>query len=206
MQHKPKLKICRRLGTRVFSKCENPRFTTTPKFRMGAGGKRPRGRSISEFGTQLLEKQRVRYTYNLRERQFAKYVREASAKKSVNPTEHLYRTLESRLDNILFRLGFTKSRAAARQMVSHGHIMVNGRRITIASMSLRPGDVLQIRPGSKNKELFAGLSERLKEHAAPKWLLLDENKLEGTVKALPAPDNTTGESFNLTSLIEFYGR
>lgn len=208
MNKQPKYKICRRLGGAVFPKCENPRFSSAQasKQRTGRTGKKSGGRSASEYGTQLLDKQRVRYTYNLRERQFARYVHEAAEKKGTNPAEYLYRRLESRLDNVIFRLGFAKSRAAARQMVSHGHIVVNDKKVTIPSFGVRLGDVVGIRKGSKDKALFGDMSLRLKDHTSPKWLLLDDKKTEGKIKDLPVPDAVTGDAANFTSVLEFYGR
>ena len=205
MNKQPKLKICRRLGSAVFPKCENPRVAESissgrVKQKRGRGG-----RSLSEYGNQLLEKQRARYTYNLRERQFARYAREAASKKGGMPMLRLYQALESRIDNVVFRLGFTKTRAAARQMVSHGHITVNGKKITIPSRPMRPGDVVGIRSGSANKTFFNDLAERLKEHAPPSWLSVDE-KREGNVLKEPSPDSTSGEAMNLASVLEFYGR
>lgn len=207
MNKQPKYKICRRLGGAVFPQCENPRFVAAARAPKQRGGqKKSGGRAVSEYGTQLLDKQRVRYTYNLRERQFARYVREAAAKKAVSPAEYLFRTLESRLDNVVYRLGFAKSRAAARQMVSHGHVTVNDEKVTIPSLSVRAGDVISIRKGSKDKTIFGDLPERLKDYTAPKWLLLDEKKFEGTVKEMPTPGMATGDAGNLTSVLEFYGR
>ncbi|MBI1998978.1 MAG: 30S ribosomal protein S4 [Parcubacteria group bacterium] len=207
MNKQPKFKICRRLGEAVFSKCENPRFNAAKTSKEQRGGRKTKGgRSLSEYGTQLLDKQRVRYTYNLRERQFARYVREASLKKGVNPTEYLYRTLESRLDNVIFRLGFAKSRAAARQLVSHGHIVVNGKKVKAPSFSVSPGDTIGIRKESRNKTLFGELPARLKDRVFPKWLVVNDQGTEGEVKDAPIPETATGDAMNLTSVLEFYGR
>ncbi|MBI3019859.1 MAG: 30S ribosomal protein S4 [Parcubacteria group bacterium] len=205
MNKQPKYKICRRLGGAVFPQCENPRFAAAhaPKQR---GGQKKGGRAASEYGTQLLDKQRVRFTYNLRERQFARYVREAAEKKGISPAEYLFRILESRLDNAVYRLGFAKSRAAARQMVSHGHITVDGKKVTIPSFGVRPGNIIRIRDGSKNKTLFGDVAVRLKDYTAPTWLVLDEKKTEGKVKDMPVPDTAAGDIGNLTSVLEFYGR
>ena len=204
MNKQPKYKICRRLGLAVFSKCENPKFSAVPKQK--ARKSKSGGRALSEYGTQLLEKQRARFSYNLRERQFAKYVREATEKKGANPAENLYRTLESRLDNAVFRLGFAKSRAGARQAISHGHVTINGKKTTVPSFEVRAGDIVGIRKESAEKGLFSGLAEKLKEYTPPVWLSLDTQKKEGTVKASPSLKNAPGDPINLTALIEFYGR
>ena len=204
MNKQPKYKICRRVGEAVFSKCESPRFAAS------AEKKRPKkkgaGRALSEYGTQLLDKQRVRYTYNLRERQFARYVEKAATKKGVTPAEYLYRTLEARLDNVVYRLGFTQSRASARQMVSHGHIVVNEKKVNLPSYAVRTGDIVRVRKESKDKALFAALPERLKDRITPSWLVLDEKKMEGVIKTEPVPDKAGGGIGVLTSVLGFYGR
>jgi len=196
-------KICRRLGARVFSKCENPKFVLSPKIRSRT---KRRQRPLSEFGVQLLEKQKVRYLYGLRERQFSNYVKVATSKKGVNPAQELFKNLESRLDNTVFHLGFAKTRPFARQMISHGHIVVNGRKVTIPSYKVKKGDRISVRPGSGQKALFHDLGERLKEQKCPAWLSLNQKKHEGVVAGAPALDDSSGALFNLTSVVEFYSR
>jgi len=161
--------------------------------------------NISEFGSQLREKQKVRVTYGLRERQFANYVKEASSKKGVNPTERLYENLESRLDSVAYRMGFAVSRSIARQMVSHGHLTVNGKRVNIPSYRVSPGDVIAIREGSKGKVLFTNLAERLEKYNAPMWLYVDVAKLTGTIQTMPK-SSESDQVFNFSSVIEFYSR
>ena len=207
MKKPPKFKLCRRLGGAVFSKCENPRFVAATAARSG-GGKTSgaRKRTVSEYGAALLDKQRVRYTYNIRERQLARYVREAAEKRGVNQADYLYRVLESRLDNIVFRLGLAKSRAAARQMVSHGHVLLNDKKVTIPSCAVRPGDRVGVRPGSADSGLFRDVVARLKEYIAPAWLELDGKGRGGKVVKEPVSDVRTGERMNFTTVLEFYGR
>ena len=195
-------KTARRLGARIFSKTQSPKFVLARS--RAIGKKRPS--ALSEYGLQLLEKQKARYSYNLNERQFSKYAKMAISKKGVNPAEFLYKNLESRLDNIVYRLGLAKTRPYARQMVSHGHIMVNGRRVTIPSMSLRSGDAVSIRPGSKNKRMFESMAERLKDHAAPSWLTLDRDKIHGVVSGAPSLQEMSDGIFSLASVVEFYSR
>ncbi|MBI4118432.1 MAG: 30S ribosomal protein S4 [Parcubacteria group bacterium] len=200
----PKLKqfkIARRLGARVFPKTENPKFVITPKMRT----RKHRTQPLTEFGTQLLEKQKARYYYGVRERQFGNYVKKASAKKGSNPAQELYRLLESRLDNTVFRLGFAQSRALGRQLVSHGHIMVNDRKVSIPSYSVRPGDRIAIRLQSRDKSLFLTLAERIKDHTPPQWLSRTET-FGAVVKGAPAIDKQQEMVFNITSIIEFYSR
>lgn len=198
----PKYKICRRLGERVFSKCQTTKFTISGTTKKTKSKKRA---TTSEYGHQLLEKQKVKYTYGLRERQFANYIKEVRTKKEANPVEELYKNLESRLDNIVYRLGLVNSRIFARQMVSHGHIMVNDYKVNIPSYRIKTGDVISIRPQSRNKKLFKWFEENKKDYQIPVWLSFNEAKMAGTVKNLPAfsPEVST---LNFSSILEFYSR
>ena len=194
-------KTARRLGARIFSKTQNPKFTLTKKHVV-----RKHPSPITEYGLQLLEKQKMRFTYNLKERQFATYVKKAILKKGVSSAEHLYKNLESRLDNVVFRLGLAKTRPLARQMVSHGHITVNGRRVNIPSSMVKEGDRVGIRPGSREKKMFVGIAESLKIHQAPPWLVLDAEKREGSVVGVPKAEGHSGDVFNVGAVIGFYSR
>ena len=194
-------KIARRLGSPIFSKCDNPKFSITKK----TYGKRG-FRQQSEYGLQLLEKQKVRYIYGLREKQFSNYIKSAMTKKGVKVTDELFKLLELRLDNVVYRLGLAKTRRFARQIVSHGHILVNGRKVTIPSYSVKKGDVLGVRKGSEDKVLFLNLSERLKDYKTPNWLVFNEKKKEGKIEGEPKISDDSGLVFDLTSVIEFYSR
>lgn len=199
----PKYKICRRLGSHVYEKCQTQKFQLS-EARKTKGFRGGRRRNVSEYGEQLLEKQRVRFTYGLKEKQFANYVKSASASANV-PTEELYQRLERRLDNVIYRLGLAPSRAYARQLVSHGHVSVNGRRLNIPSYSVRVGDVISLKESTKKKNIFEHLSERVKESKQPAWLSFDAKKFEATVSSLPkAESHELG--FNLSSVIQFYSR
>ncbi|MBI2047993.1 MAG: 30S ribosomal protein S4 [Parcubacteria group bacterium] len=201
MQKLKQYKTARRLGARIFSKTQNPKFMLTKK---PATRKHPS--PISEFGLQLIEKQKMRFTYNLKERQCATYVKKAMSKKGVNPAHYLYKNLESRLDNVVYRLGFAKSRPLARQIVSHGHITVNDRRVNIPSYSVKEGDRIGIRAGSRERKLFTDIAEPLKTHTPPSWLTLDAKKIEGRVAAPPKMEVASGDVFNLGAVIGFYSR
>lgn len=198
-------KTCRRLGESICGrgeKCASVKKPYPPGIR--DSDRKHRG-SVSEFGTQLREKQKVRNTYGLRERQFSSYVKEASSKSGANPVERLYENLESRLDNVAYRLGFATARSSARQMVSHGHITVNGKRMNVPSYRVKSGDVLAIREGSKSKVIFSGLAERLEKHKTPVWANMDAKHLKGNL--VSSPKLAEGEvTFNLASVIEFYSR
>jgi len=166
------------------------------------GGKR---RNVSEYGEQLLEKQRVRFTYGLKEKQFSNYVKKATEKSGAVPVEELYQSLERRLDNVIYRLGLAPSRAYARQLVSHGHIAINGRRLNIPSYTVRVGDVISLKESTKKKNIFDLMNERVKEFKQPSWLTFDAKKFEAKVTALPkAEAHELG--FDLSSVVQFYSR
>jgi small subunit ribosomal protein S4 len=196
----PKYKIARRLGAGVFEK------TQTQKFALSEARKKSdrKGGPKSDFAVQMLEKQKARYTYLLSEKQFSKYVKSAIEKQGDN-REILFKTLESRLDNIVLRAGFATTRLAARQLVSHGHLMVNDRRVTIPSYSVRVGDKISIRPGSAKKPVFMTLEERLKKLQAPAWLKVEPEKQTIEVQGIPklVPEELL---FNIGQVLEFYSR
>jgi len=199
----PKYKICRRVGDRVFGKCQTTKFTVsgTAKKRIG---KRPKG-APSEYSLQLTEKQKARFTYGLSEKQFSNYVSKVRSGKVENPTLSLYKLLESRLDNVIFRMGLASTRLAARQMVAHGHIVVNGVKVRIPSYQVKKGDVIKIRPGSRESALFQELGEKMKNYSLPDWVSFDTEKNEGSVRGEP----TLGKSeanIDFGSILEFYSR
>lgn len=199
----PKYKIARRLGSRIFSKTQTTKFSisgTTP--RASRGG---RSKALSEYASQLIEKQKARYAYGLKEGQFANYIKKVHLQKAGNPNINLYRFLECRLDNIVFRLGLTPSRYAARQMISHGHILVNGRRLNIPSTQIKIGDKIKIRPQSQSLGLFKNLTERLKDYQTPEWVSFDPANGEGIVKAAPVLGQTESD-INFGAILEFYSR
>jgi len=199
MLKKPKFKIGRRLGAGVYDKCQTPKFSASAK--SGPIGRRPK--APSEYGAQLLEKQKVRFSYGITERQLANYVRKAAHLKGAGIVPKLYESLESRLDNAVYRMGLAPSRRAARQMVSHGHFIVNGHRVTVPSYELKSGDVIQIREGSKIRKIFENLTERLKDYNAPPWITFDIESMSG--KMLEKPQNP--ETFlDLNAVLEFYSR
>ncbi|HEY4503773.1 MAG TPA: 30S ribosomal protein S4 [Candidatus Paceibacterota bacterium] len=200
----PKYKIARRLGVSVFEK------TQTQKYAMRLGQKAQRAQSQSRpkaksnYGLGMLEKQKARYSYGITAKQFGKYVKQAIEKKG-NSSELLIRTLEGRLDNVALRSGFTTTRQAARQMVSHGHLTVNSDIVTIPSYEVNVGDVIAIREGSKKKALFLSLDERFKTVKIPAWLKLDFDKKEIKVEGVPRAEESE-LLFNVGAVLEFYSR
>jgi small subunit ribosomal protein S4 len=202
MINKPKFKICKRLGPGVYDKCQTPKFSASSG-KFSSSKKRRRPKAISEYGTQLIEKQKVRFSYGINETQLSNYVKKAIQNKGVSTAEKFYEELESRLDNVIYRMGLGVSRRAARQMVSHGHFVVNDKRVTVPSYEVKLGDIIKIREGSKSKKIFEGLVLKLKDYNLPVWLVFDVNKLEG--KILAKPKNL--ESFiDLNAVLEFYSR
>ncbi len=196
----PKYKIARRLGATVFEKTQTQKYA----IRNGQRSERSRPRAKSDYGLGMLEKQKARYSYGVTAKQFTKYVKQAIDKKG-SSAELLVRTLEGRMDNIALRSGFTTTRQAARQLVSHGHLTVNGKIVTIPSYQVQVGDVVSIREGSKKKVLFANLDERLKTIKIPAWLKLNFDKKEITVDGVPHAEQSE-LLFNVGAVLEFYSR
>lgn len=200
MLAKPKYKVCKRLGNGVYEKCQTQKFALSEaRAKKGFRGRR----NISDFGKQLLEKQKVRYAYGITEKQLRKYV--AAANKTKEPTPELFKQLESRLDNTTYRLGFAPTRRAARQMVSHGHLTVNGKKMTIPSYTVQKGDVIAVRENSKTKPLFTANADAIAERHVPKWLTADAKKLTASAKS--APEFVASDTiFDLPAVFEFYSR
>src|SRR3989344_5434247 len=171
MISKPKFKICRRLGPGVYDKCQTTKFSTSSGKFASPGARRPK--APSEYGAQLIEKQKIRFSYGISERQLSNYVKKAFHVKGIGTAEKLYEELESRLDNVIYRMGLSPSRRGARQMVSHGHFIVNDKKVTIPSYELKSGDIIKIREGSKTKKIFSNMAEKLKEYNPPTWLRFD---------------------------------
>ncbi len=199
----PKYKIAKRLGAQVFDKTQTQKFQLS-EARSGKKVGRRFGNK-SEYSRQLLEKQKVRFSYYVSERQFKNYVKKAMDTTGANPSEALYMSLETRLDNTIYRMGFAPTRQAARQMVSHGHILLNGRRVKSPSFTVGKGDVVSVRGGSRTSSLFTDLAEKLKDFKSPEWFLFDTEKLEGTVVALPKYDKVLSH-FDLSPVLEYYSR
>ena len=199
----PKYKIAKRLGAPIFEKCQTQKFEISASKKGATRGKRPR--QLSEYGKQLLEKQKVRFTYGITERQFGKYVKEVTSDHRSDPAEALFRRLETRLDNAVYRLGLASTRRAARQMVSHGHILVNGRRSTIPSRALHDGDVIAVREGSRATSLFTGYQERFMDMTIPSWLSWNPKEMSGSVSGVPSY-TTTDAPADMGAVLSFYSR
>lgn len=192
-------KKCRREGEKLLIKgdrCLSPKCALTKRaYAPGDHGQGFHGK-VSEFGRQLREKQKARRIYGISESQFSKYV-EKSDKIIGNKSENLMRFLETRIDNVVYRLGFASSRSLARQMVSHGLFNINGRKVGTASLIVKASDVISPR----KKEMF----KEITLNSSITWLEVDSKKLEGTVKHLPVRDEID-TPINESLIIEFYSR
>ncbi len=201
----PKYKIARRLNAPVFEKTQSQKFALSQarKTKTKGSGRGPRQKSA--FGEQMIEKQKARFTYLLTEKTFSNYVRKAiEGRESTVPT--LFGLLESRLDNVVYRIGLATTRSGARQMTSHGHVTVNGKRVTIPSYQVYEGDVIGVREGSLKKPLFVGATERMKNFTPPVWIKTDPEKVQAVITGKPSIANKTDTLFDLNLVIEFYSR
>jgi len=177
-------KICRRLGEKLFLKgerCMSAKCAMVKRpFPPGQKAKKRRG-SLSEYGKELKEKQKMKKWYGLSESQMERYIKEVEKRRAKieNVADALIEKIESRLDNTIFRLGLAKSRAQAAKLVSHGHFMVNGRKVDIPSYEIKIGDIISIRPGSRKKEPLKDLDALMKNYKLPPWLNFDKDKGEG---------------------------
>ena len=191
----------------VARKCRS--FDISP-MTMGYGNKKStrnpggtRRKKVSQYGQQLKEKQKVKFIYGVLEKQFEKYYTKATNMKGITG-DNMLQLLEQRLDNVVYRLGLGKSRRAARQIVVHGHIRVNGQKVDIPSYSVKVGDVITLRQKSTESELFKGLREGT-GMVTPKWLSFDAANLTGKVEALPTREDVDFEA-QMNMIVEFYSR
>ncbi len=197
---------CRRAGEKLFlkgDKCLGPKCPILKRnFPPGQHGVASKRNKPSSYGRQLREKQEAKQHYGLRERQFENYVEEA-ARKIGDTSKYLINYLESRLDNVVFRMGFAPSRSMARQLVSHGHITVNGKKLDIASYRVKVGDEIALSTKAHSKKAFENLAEKLGKYEAPSWLHVDAKKFAAKVLNTPTVDVVP---FNPKAIIEFYSR
>ncbi len=198
----PKFKIAKRLGAPVFEKTQTQKF----RVKMEASSKNKKGsKNRSSYGLQLIEKQKARFTYGITAKQFGKYIKEVIDSKTVHGSEELYKKLETRLDNVVYRLGLANTRRFARQLVSHGHITLNGVKNTIPSTIVKEGDVISVREGSKNTKAFKDLADIHKNYTAPNWLSFDLDKMSGKMVKFPTLEGQE-VLFDLGQVIEFAKR
>jgi len=207
---KAKCKQCRRVGTKLFlkgdrcstSKCAIVKRNYIPGMHGTKIGKA--GTRLTGYGIQLQEKQKAKKTYRILEKQFSNYFKKAINTKG-DTAEVLYRFLELRVDNVVFRGGFASSRDKARQIVNHGLLFVNGKKVNIPSYQVRLKDKITIKKEAQAKKIFEGLSESLQGKEVAEWLLVDPKELAITVIDLPSLKKTK-PNFDLKAIIEFYSR
>jgi len=210
-------KICRRLGTKLFLKGEKCFSPKCPMLRRPypPGRRKRRRRNLSEYNKELREKQKLRNWYNLGETQFKNYVKEVLKKRAKSSKDKtvkeadaptlLIQKLERRFDNVIFRMGFASSRPQAKQLVSHGHFLVNKKRVNISSYQVKKGDKISISENSRKEEIFKNLPTLLKKKQIASWLLVDVKKLEGEVKSLPTLEEVA-PPVEISMIFEFYSR
>ena len=208
----PVCRLCRREGTKLYLKgarCDGPKCPIVKRvpaknYPPGQHGQR-RTRRPSEYGLQLREKQKVRRYYGVLESQFHKHYVEAERQGGVTG-DNLLQILETRLDNVVFRMGFADSRRQARQLVRHGHFVVNGRKTNIPSFIVRPNDEIRVRTESRTREYFKDFGEVLSTKRAPEWLSVNVGDLGGKVLNLPARDQFEFPGFIESLIVEYYSR
>ena len=197
----PKTKISRRFGVAIFGPSK-----ALERKNYGPGMHGPKGsrRKQSEYAVALAEKQKLRYQYGVLERQFRRYFSIASSKRGVTG-EILLQLLETRLDNVIYRLGFANSRSAARQMVSHGHVQVNGRKVNISSFNVKAGDAITVKEKPQSRRLAAKNLELTQITPVPDWLTVDKEQFSGKVSRIPSREEIA-PIVNEQLIVELYSR
>lgn len=203
----PKCKQCRRIGEKLFLKgerCLSAKCGITKRnFPPGMHGGKGRSRQ-TEYGTQLAEKQKAMKEYRMLEKQFRLTFLKAQAMTG-NVGENFLKLLETRLDNTVYRLGFAPSRDNARQIVTHGHITVNNKKVNIPSYQMKTGDIIRVKEGSRRKKAFSKLAEDLKKAKLPSWLNLEKEETAGKVLHVPGKADLAA-NINAQMIVEYYSR
>ncbi len=197
----PKDKISRRFGVPLFG---TTKTLETKNYAPGMHGPKGGRRKSSDYAIALAEKQKLRFQYGVLERQFRRYFGIAQKKRGVTG-ELLLQMLETRLDNVVFRLGLANSRSAARQFVGHGHIMVNGRKVDIPSFSVKAGDVVAVKESARSRSLSARSLELMQITPVPDWLVLEKDNFRGSVSRIPTRDEIA-PIVNEQLIVELYSR
>ncbi|MBE7216441.1 30S ribosomal protein S4 [Shewanella benthica] len=200
----PKLKLSRREGTDLFLKSGVRAIDSKCKLDTAPGQHGARKTRLSEYGVQLREKQKVRRTYGVLEKQFRNYYKDAARQKG-NTGENLLTLLETRLDNVVYRMGFGATRAESRQLVSHKSIMVNGSVVNIPSFKVSASDVISIREKSKKQARIVAALEVASQREKPTWVEVDNTKMEGAFKRLPERSDLSAE-INEQLIVELYSK
>jgi len=199
----PKAKLCRKFGENIFGTAKYDKILGKRKFPSGQHGKNMR-RKLSDYGVHLREKQKLRITYCLMEKQFKNYFVKAAKATGVTG-DNLMQFLERRLDNVVYRLGFAVTRMQARQFVTHGHMMVNGRKVDIPSFLVKENDIIEVRPKSRGMKLLVEAMDRTEVTSPYSWLSVDKENFRGQFNAMPAPSEIT-TNVDLRLIVEFYSK
>ncbi len=198
----PKGKLVRKIGVNIFGNPKFDRLLSKKGYRPGQHGQT--GKRFSTYSTQLKEKQKIKFTYGMLEKQFRTYFKKAAQMKGETGLNLLV-LLESRLDNVVYKLGFAPTRSSARQLVSHAHFIVNGVKVNIASYRLKPGDVVQVREKSKKLDIILNAIKMVKGDLSVSWLSVDKAKMEGTFVNYPERDEID-LTMNEQLVVEYYSR
>jgi small subunit ribosomal protein S4 len=196
----PRVRISRRFGIPIFGPTK---YLERRSYGPGVHGPKSR-RKHTEYGLGLIEKQKFKYYYGLLERQFRGVYEKALKRRGVTG-EHMLQILETRLDNVVYNLGFANTRAAARQMVSHGHILVNGRKVNVPSFALKVNNVIEVKNNNVSRQLATKNLEVATSRSVPDWLLLSKEEFKGTVMRVPNRDEIQPIA-NEQAVVEFYSR
>jgi small subunit ribosomal protein S4 len=196
----PRVRISRRFGIPIFGPTK---YLERRNYGPGVHGPKSR-RKTTEYGEGLIEKQKLKYYYGLLERQFRGVYEKALKRRGVTG-EQMLQILETRLDNVVYHLGFANTRAAARQMVSHGHVLVNGRKVNVPSFSLKVNNVVEVKNNNVSRQLATKNLEMATSRSVPDWMLLNKDEFKGTVMRIPTRDEIQPIA-NEQAVVEFYSR
>ena len=197
----PRVRISRRFGIPIFGPSK---YLERRNYGPGVHGPKGSRRKTTEYGLGLLEKQKLRYFYGLMERQFRGIYERALKRRGVTG-EHMLQILETRLDNVVYHLGFANTRAAARQLVGHGHVKVNGRKVSIPSYALKVNDTIEVKENAKSRQIVTKNLEGATSRVVPDWLLMDKTAFKGVVMRIPTQDEIHPIA-NIQAVVEFYSR
>ncbi len=197
----PRVRISRRFGLPMFGPSK---YLERRNYPPGVHGPKSRRSKVTEYGLGLIEKQKLRYYYGLMERQFRGVYEKARKRRGVTG-EQMLQILETRLDNVVYHLGFANTRAAARQMVSHGHVRVNGRKVNVPSFGLKVNNAIQVKESNVSRQLVTKGLESAVSRAVPDWLSLNKDELKGVVMRIPTRDEIRPIA-NEQAVVEFYSR
>ncbi|HRY30932.1 MAG TPA: 30S ribosomal protein S4 [Candidatus Paceibacterota bacterium] len=198
----PRYKIARRLGSAVFEKTQTAKYALrAEKKSISTAGVRGQ----SNYGAQLIEKQKARFTYGITAKQLKNYVRSVISSKVKDPEARLYNMLEKRLDNVVLRSGLASTRQQARQIVTHGHMKINDKKTTVPSIQVKKGDAVTVKESKRISPLYTGFKDKAKENQAPAWLSVNAEKF--LIEIVGEPEyKASNLSFNLGEVIQFYKR